>query len=100
IVIIVLVAFQVPVLGVLMALGGVATWVCVPVFQMSKYLLLEPELHRKRGRAALFVGACVAAAIVLVGIIPFWFNVRADGIVEPAEQANLYTTVGGFVTGI
>ncbi len=81
-------------------LGGVATWVCVPVFKVTKYLLLEPELHRKRGRAALFVGACAAAAVLLLGVMPFWFNVRADGIVEPAEQANLFTTVPGFVTKI
>jgi putative peptide zinc metalloprotease protein len=98
--IIVLVAFKVPVLGVLMALGGVATWVMVPVFKVSKYLLLEPELHRKRGRAAIFVGACTAAAVLLLGIMPFWFNVRADGIVEPLEQANLFTTVPGLVTRI
>ena len=45
--IILMVYFAVPVLGVLMALGGVVTWLVVPVFKMSKYLLLEPELHRK-----------------------------------------------------
>src|SRR4051812_5465699 len=49
--IILLVAFKVPVLGVLMALGGVATWLIVPVYKVSKYLLLDPELHRKRSWA-------------------------------------------------
>jgi hypothetical protein len=42
------VAYKIPVLGVLMAIGGVITWLLVPVFKLSKYLLLEPELHRKR----------------------------------------------------
>ena len=34
-----------------MAIGGVVTWLVVPVFKIINYLLLEPELHRKRGRA-------------------------------------------------
>src|SRR5207249_2861944 len=62
--IILLVAWQVPVLGVLMAMGGVATWIAVPVFKTFKYLALEPELHRKRARATTFTLACVAVAIV------------------------------------
>ena len=54
--IILVVTNQVPVLGVLMALGGVVTWLVVPVGKILNYLLLEPELHRKRFRAAAFVG--------------------------------------------
>ena len=48
-------------LGVLMALGGVITWLFVPVFKMFKYLAIEPELHRKRGRAWAFTVAVAAA---------------------------------------
>src|SRR4051812_44099793 len=70
--IILLVAYKVPVLGVLMALGGVVTWVVMPVVQVVKYLALEPELHRKRGRAALFVVAVAAVVVVAIGLIPFW----------------------------
>ena len=59
IVIILLVAYQIPVLGVLMAIGGVATWLIVPVFKVFKYLALDPELHRKRTRASAFcAGSC------------------------------------------
>ena len=60
--IILMVSGRVPVLGVLMALGGVVTWCVVPVVKLLRYLMIEPELHRKRGRAWAFTrrsgGAC------------------------------------------
>ncbi len=98
--IIVLVAFRVPVLGILMSVGGIATWLLVPVFKTAKYLMIEPELHRKRTRATIFTAAVAAAAVVLIGFIPFWFNVRADGMVEPENREVLTTTVAGFVDKI
>jgi TRAP-type mannitol/chloroaromatic compound transport system permease large subunit len=60
---------KVPVLGMLMAIGGLVTWVVVPVFKMTKYLALDPELHRKRGRATAFTFAVAGAVIVAIGVI-------------------------------
>ena len=37
-----------------MAVGGLVTWLAVPVFKVFKYLTLDPELHRKRTRATIF----------------------------------------------
>lgn len=98
--IILLVAWQVPVLGILMALGGVATWIAVPVFKTFKYLALEPELHRKRGRATAFTLACVACAIVLIGLIKFNVYVEAKGVVEPVQKEVVNARQGGFVADI
>ncbi len=71
IMIILVVTNQVPVLGILMAIGGVVTWLVVPVAKVLNYLLLQPELHRKRGRAIAFSAAVAAVVIVLVGLIRF-----------------------------
>src|SRR4051812_13445752 len=78
--IILVVSNQVPVLGVLMALGGVVTWLVVPVGKILNYLLLEAELHRKRVRAALFVGAVAVALFVLIGLIKFPMNFETPGM--------------------
>src|SRR5688572_6217402 len=86
IMIILLVAWQVPVLGVLMALGCVVTWLVVPVVKTFKYLALEPELHRKRGRAVAFTLAVVGLAVVLLGMIKFNVYVDAQGVVEPVAK--------------
>ena len=72
--IVVLVAFKIPILGVLMAIGGVITWAAVPVYQLSKYLLLDPELHRKRTRAILSAlgGGGVSSALVSSDFHGMW----------------------------
>jgi putative peptide zinc metalloprotease protein len=99
-VIILVVAYKIPVLGVLMAIGGVATWAIVPIFKLVKYLMLEPELHRKRGRAALFCAAVATIVIVSVGMIRFWVDIDAQGIVEPDRHEVVHMKVQGFVTEI
>src|ERR1019366_6880534 len=40
-VIILMVAYTIPILGVFMAIGGVITWAVVPVFKTFKYLALD-----------------------------------------------------------
>jgi len=95
-----LVYFQIPVLGVLMAVGGAVTWAVVPIFKMTKYLALEPELHRKRGRAISFSVAVAAAVVVVVGLIRFPVNIDEVGVVEPVNKFVIRGQSNGFVTRI
>ena len=98
--IILVVANQVPVLGVLMAIGGVITWLVVPVAKILNYLLLQPELHRKRGRAIAFSAAVAAVIVVLIGLIKFPVRFEATGIVEPEQKVTLRARTPGFVDTI
>jgi putative peptide zinc metalloprotease protein len=98
--IILLVAFTIPVLGVLMALGGVITWLITPLVKTFKYLALDPELHRKRGRATAFTLAFAALVFLAIGVIPWWENIRAVGVLEPEEQAVVHAAVPGVVDRI
>ena len=100
VVIILLVAYQIPVLGVLMAIGGVATWLLVPVFKVFKYLALDPELHRKRARATAFCVAVAAATVVVVGLIRFPMHVQQVGVAEATAHEQLNARRGGFVTQV
>src|SRR5687767_7169711 len=100
ILIIVMVAFKVPILGVLMALAGVVTWVVAPAVKLLKYLMIEPELHRKRGRAWLFCGTVAAVLVVLFGIIRVPTSITADAVVEPMKQAWVRADSPGFVKEI
>lgn len=83
--IVVVVFDKVPVVGVLMAIGGVITWGCVPLFQLVKYLALDPELHRKRKRAIGFSVAVAAAAVLLVFQLRFPVHVEFAGMVQPDD---------------
>ncbi|HEX8915130.1 MAG TPA: hypothetical protein VF796_22455 [Humisphaera sp.] len=98
--IILLVAFQIPILGILMSIGGLITWLVMPVFKIFKYLTIEPELHRKRGRATAFVLAVAAAIVVVIGVIPMPVRLYAMGIVEPSEKTVVYAGATGIVADV
>src|SRR5215213_8722454 len=93
-----LVYFQIPVLGVLMALGGLITWALVPVFKTTKYLMLDPELHRKRPRAIAFTLAMTAAVVILVGLVRFPVNIDQVGVIEPVTKEVIRGRTSGFIT--
>ena len=97
-----LVMFQIPVLGILMAVGGLITWMVVPLVKTFKYLALDPELHRKRGRATAFTLAVAGAVVLLIGVIPFWVDVKASGIVDapPGQKAVVFAGGDGFIREI
>jgi putative peptide zinc metalloprotease protein len=98
--IILLVAFTIPVLGVLMAIGGIITWLLMPLFKTLKYLALDPELHRKRGRATAFTLAFATIVFLAIGVIPYWETIRATGVLEPEDQSKIHAAVPGFVKEI
>src|SRR4051812_19218648 len=98
--IILVVSNQVPVLGILMALGGVITWLVVPVAKVLNYLLLQPELHRKRGRAIVFSAAVAAALVVLIGLIKFPMRFETTAYVEPQNKQTDRVETPGFVDRI
>lgn len=95
--IILTVATQVPVLGILMAGAGVITWLLVPVVRLLKYLALDPELHRKRGRAWAFTLAVTALLVVTLGLLRFPTHIYATGMLEPSRRALLTMAQNGFV---
>jgi putative peptide zinc metalloprotease protein len=88
IMIVVVVIDKVPILGVLMAAGGVITWGVVPVYQLVKYLALDPELHRKRKRAVSFSLAVAACAVLLVFQVRFPVHVQFAGMIQPDDPLN------------
>jgi len=99
-VIVLVVMYKIPILGTLMAIGGVITWAFVPISKVTKYLLLEPELHRKRTRAVAFVGALAALVIVCIGVLTFPVYVDGEAIAEPDKHEVLNVATPGVVTDI
>ena len=98
--IIVLVSGRVPVLGVVMALGGVVTWCVVPVFKLLRYLMVEPELHRKRGRAWAFTGAVTAVLLFALALVKMPVRVWSEAILEAQQRQVLRAEYDGYVIDI
>jgi putative peptide zinc metalloprotease protein len=91
---------QVKIVGVLLGTASIVTWLLLPVFKLVKYLALDPELHRKRGRATAFSVAVAALLFVLIGMVPVWNRVLATGVVEPENRAVIFASMDGFVTSV
>jgi putative peptide zinc metalloprotease protein len=95
--IVLLVMYKIPILGTLMAIGGIVTWAVVPVSKLGKFLLLDAELHRKRLRAIAFCSVVAATVVVLIGFIPFYVYIDSQGIVEPDQHEVVHVKTPGFV---
>lgn len=85
---------------VLMMIGAVVAWVCVPTFKFIKYLATSPELDRTRLRAQVITGVFFVALFAGLGFIPAPDRGRADGVVEPVNMAVVHMPVDGFVDDI
>jgi len=99
-VIVLVVMYKIPILGTLMAVGGAITWACVPISKLTKYLLLEPELHRKRTRAIAFCGVVAALIIICIGVLTFPVYVDGQAIAEPDRHEVVNVSTPGFVQKI
>jgi putative peptide zinc metalloprotease protein len=101
-VILLIVAYELPVIGPLMAISGVATWFLVPCFKTVKYLATDNELYRKRGRAVAFTLAFAAAVVAVIGVLKFPVNIDAEGVlsVPPSHASLVFIEQPGFISEI
>lgn len=88
------------ILGVIMAVICLVSWIVVPIGALVKFLATSPKLDRCRPRA-------VAATLLLAGVVlgflklvPFPNNFRAPGILVARERAEVVNDVEGIVSAI
>jgi putative peptide zinc metalloprotease protein len=98
--ILVFVADRFLILGVLMALACVISWVIIPIGKLVVYLASSPKLERTRPRALMIVGAIAAALIVLLDVIPFPHRFRAPGVVQAVQHSVIVPDTGGIITAV
>ncbi|HAM70282.1 MAG TPA: hypothetical protein DCM86_01390 [Verrucomicrobiales bacterium] len=92
------VADQFLILGILMAIAGVISWVVVPGGRLVQYLATSPQLERRRPRAIALTSAIAAGLITLFGFIPFPSHIRAPGVVQTQRRTELAARVDGRIT--
>ncbi|MCL4179342.1 MAG: peptidase M50 [Verrucomicrobia bacterium] len=91
------VADQLFLLGILMAILCAITWVLVPVGRFVNYLATSPALERNRPRAVSASIALVALLVAILQLIPFPNRFRAPGIVQATEWSNVLTETAGYL---
>ena len=86
------------ILGAVLALAAVVTWVFIPLGKFVHYLGTSGELMRVRPRAVLSTVIVLAAVFTGIGLIPMADRSRVQGVVEPVQLQVVYMESDGFVS--
>lgn len=98
--IILFVADQFLLAGLIMAFICVISWGVVPLSRFASYLASSPRLARTRPRAiAVSVGG-VAAALFFLAVCPFPNRFRAPGVLEALDYVRVVNHAPGYVNKI
>lgn len=74
------------ILGVLLTVVCLVSWLIVPVVRFLTYLASSPRIERVRLRAIGVAAGTVAALVVILGIVPWPHHFRAPGVIEAVEH--------------
>lgn len=85
------------IIGLIMAVVCLISWVTVPVVRFVRYLAASPQLERVRVRAVAVTGGIVALLVLLLGVVPVPAGFRAPGVVRGAARTAIANEVAGTV---
>lgn len=95
--ILIFVADRFLILGVLMAVACLISWVVIPLGKLVVYLASSPKLERTRPRALMITAAIIVALAVLLDVIPFPHRFRAPGVVQAVQHTVIVPATGGVL---
>lgn len=94
--IIVFVAGEFFIFGVVIAVWGLATLAGLPLWKAWRHVIKSPQLQRGRLRAIRISGAILAAVLLAAFVLPVPLRTRAEGVVWLPDQAMLRAGANGF----
>ncbi len=91
------VADQFLILGILMAVMGIVGWLVAPLVKFVNYLLTSAELDRVRSRAIGSTVFLLGGLILFLGVVPFPSYFRVQGLVQAVGRRDLVVGAPGWV---
>jgi putative peptide zinc metalloprotease protein len=88
------------VVGVILAIWASIMMVVVPIAKGAWFVLTNPQLHGRRGRASATSGMAIAAVLALVFVVPVPYATVAEGVVWVPERSILRAGAEGFVVRV
>lgn len=82
--------------GVLLAIWGVVTLIAMPVWKSLKHLHSSPTLQRNRPYAVKVAIALVASLLLFVTVVPMPLRTQTEGVVWLPDQALVRAGTDGF----
>lgn len=94
--IILFVAGEFFIFGVLVALWGTLSLLCLPLWKAYKHVTASPTLARRRGQALRMTATIAGLLLLLAVALPLPLRTRAEGVVWLPDQAILHAGGAGF----
>lgn len=94
--IILFVAGEFFIFGVLIALWGAITMIALPIWKAVKHVLESPTLHRNRAHAVRVSLSLLAGVVLAASFIPMPLRTQAEGVVWLPDQALLRAGANGY----
>lgn len=88
------------IVGIVMAVVCLISWVTVPLVRFVKYLSSSPKLDRVRGRAVGVTAGALALLLILLGVVPFPHSFRAPGVVKAAQRTQVANETSGRIEAV
>jgi len=88
------------IVGIVMAVACLASWVVVPTVRFFRYLTTSPRLVRVRTRAYAVSAGLAVALVILLAVIPFPYSFRAPGVVMATQRVVLVNRAAGRVSAV
>jgi putative peptide zinc metalloprotease protein len=87
--IILFVAGEFFIFGVLIALWGAFALLGAPLWKAARHVLRSPTLHRRRKQAIRIASAFVIAVVIVVALVPLPLRTHAEGVIWLPDQSLL-----------
>lgn len=95
--IIIYVADQLLIVGIIMAILTFFMWVFTPLKKFIQYLINSPKLYKTRGRALLISSVIFSIVIISIFYIPISNSIKAPGVIESKDSVIVYAKTEGLV---
>ncbi len=82
-------------IGILMAIICLISWIFVPMFGLMRYLAASPRLERQRLRAIAVTTAFAAILFVGLGVVPVPGHFRAPGVLQAKTWSGVINEAPG-----
>ena len=88
------------IIGLVMAVVCLISWVTVPIWKLVKYLSASPRLDRVRTRAVAVTVAIAVGLLILLDLVPFPNHFRASGVVKTTERSGIANETAGNIKAV
>ena len=87
-------------LGIVMAVVCLISWVMVPTGRLLQYLTSSPRLDRNRPRAIAVTASAIVFLLILLQFVPFPSHFRAPGVLKAKERTEVINEAAGSVEAL